>query len=436
MTKKICLLTLGCPKNVVEGETLAGLLANSGWGLTTDLNKASAAIVHTCSFIKDARNESAGVIKALSDLRRNNKLEKLIVSGCMVQGDGKALLNEFKYVDGFIGTGGLQNITKLLSGEKDFILGSPGGLVESPFPRLLSSELATAYIRIAEGCSHRCSFCSIPSLRGRYKSRSIKSVVSEAEELSNNGIKELILIAQDTTYYGYDKHKKFLLSKLLKELVKIDKLEWIRIMYAYPNSINNELIETINLEEKICKYLDVPLQHVSNRVLSAMHRQRNVKRFIKKIKKMIPGLAIRTTFITGFPGETKKDFDELYDFVSEGHFEQLGVFEYSDNENTASCKYGSKVDDKISKDRRNCLMLLQKNIVKKNNISWKNKSLKVLVEGESKDKKHMHGRAYFQAPEIDNKVIFKGNAVVGDFADIKITGSKGYDLTGINKEVK
>ena len=433
MTKKICLVTLGCPKNVVEGETLAGLLNNSGWDLTTDLHKASAAIVHTCSFIKDAREESAGVIKALSDLRKNNKLEKLIVSGCMVQGDGKTLLNEFKYVDGFVGTGGLKNIAKLLSGEKNFILGSPGGLVESPFPRLLSSELATAYIRIAEGCSHSCSFCSIPSLRGKYKSRTIKSIVSEAEELADNGIKELILIAQDTTYYGYDKYKRFLLPELLKELVKVDKLEWVRIMYAYPSSINDELIDTINKEEKICKYLDLPLQHVSNRVLSAMCRPGNVKALIKSIKKRIPGLAIRTTFITGFPGETKKNFDELYDFVSEGHFDQLGVFEYSDNKNTASYKYGFKVLDKVNNDRRSRLMLLQKAVVENNNKLWKNKVIKVLVEGESVDKKHMHGRSYFQAPEIDSKIIFKGRAPVGNFADIKITGFKGYDLKGVYK---
>ncbi|MCB4792403.1 MAG: 30S ribosomal protein S12 methylthiotransferase RimO [Elusimicrobia bacterium] len=426
---KVCLVALGCPKNMVEVESLAGLVKDNGWDLTTDLDNSKAAIVHTCSFIKDARDESAGAIKALSEIKKKGKLEKLIVSGCMVQGEGKRLIKEFPDVDGFIGTGNLKGILKLLSGEKKFILGTPGGLLDSYAPRLLSSNLPTAYLRLAEGCNHRCSFCSIPYLRGKYKSRNISSIIKEAEDLSFNGIKELILVAQDTTYYGHDIYGKNSLPELLRKLTAIKGISWIRIMYTYPDSIDERLLDIVKSQDKVCKYLDMPLQHISENVLKRMRRHQNVRETVKSIKNRIPDLALRTALIVGFPGESEKDFKEMHDFVAQGWFDQLGVFEYSDDKNIVSHKLTGQVSQEIRHGRRKQLMLKQKEIVLNKNRAMKGKVFKVLVE--TADKNNIcSGRAYFQAPEIDNKIFFKGSAAIGSFRDVKITGYKGYDLYG------
>ncbi|MBN1622581.1 MAG: 30S ribosomal protein S12 methylthiotransferase RimO [Endomicrobiales bacterium] len=430
MSNNICLITLGCPKNIVEGESLAGILNENNWNLTTDINKADCVLVHTCAFISEAKKESGNVINVLSKLKKSGKLQRLIVSGCMAQEEGENIFNEFPCVDGIIGTGHLDQIQDVITGKRRVVVNSPGGLLESNSPRLLSTNLVTTYIRIAEGCSHRCSYCLIPALRGPYLSRSMESILREAEELADEGIKELVLISQDTTSYGKDLYGSFKLSELLKKLARIKKLKLIRVLYSYPKSVNDEFIRTLKDEDKICKYLDLPLQHVSNRVLRSMGRPGDIRKLLENIKKSIPDLSLRTTFIVGFPGETENEFRELYDFVSEGWFDHLGVFEYSPHPQIRSNCLSNQVSDSVKHKRKQQLMLLQRKIVNKKNKGRIGATMEVLVENHEKKGNYFVGRSYFQAPEVDSKIFVKGDAKTGEFCRIKITGQKGYDLIG------
>ncbi|MHB9154126.1 MAG: 30S ribosomal protein S12 methylthiotransferase RimO [Endomicrobiales bacterium] len=428
----ISLITLGCAKNIVEGESIAGLLESQGLSLTTRIEEAEYALIHTCSFIADARAESAGTIRAVARLKRKGRLKKLFVSGCLVQAEKEKIQALFPEVDGFIGTGQLERLPELIGGTTRLICGKPGGLLETETPRMLSSALPSAYLRLSEGCNHRCSFCLIPSLRGRYHSRSISSIVGEAEALAENGVRELNLIGQDTSWYGRDLYGSFALPRLLKKLARIGGVRWIRLMYAYPSTVTGELLSTMRDEEKICSYLDIPLQHVSAGVLKRMRRPENGRKTVEKILKAVPGITLRTALIVGFPGETRQEFAELYDFVSGGSFEHLGVFEYSEDPGMASARLGGKVPGEVKRDRKKMLMQKQLSVVKEKNRSRINSTHVVLAESleQGRSGPRWSGRASFQAPEIDSRVNFTGHAKAGTFVRVKMTGIEGYDLGG------
>jgi len=429
----LCLIALGCPKNIVESESMAGLLEAQGVALTTDISEADYALVHTCSFIADARGESAAMIRRLSRLKKQGRLERLFVSGCFVQSEGKDVLRQFPEIDGCIGTGELERIREFFAGDgargARYIETPAGGLLESPAPRLLSSSLPSAYLRLSEGCGHRCSFCIIPRLRGKYRSRSMGSVVAEARALGQAGIREVNLIAQDTSCYGIDLYGRFALAGLLNKLVKVRPLRWLRLMYAYPSAVTGELMATIRGEAKICKYLDIPLQHASDRILRAMRRPAGVRKLVERLKRNIPDIALRTALIVGFPGETERDFAELSDFVSEGWFEHLGVFEYSPYPGTAAARSGAQVPDAVKRERKQRLMLLQKKMAAENNRRRIGSVYEVFVES-ARDDGACAGRAAFQAPEIDARILFRGTARPGSFARVRIIGARGYDMTG------
>ena len=426
---RICIITLGCPKNVVESETLAGILKSNGYELTTDIENCDCAVIHTCSFIKDAKKESEDFINGVLRMKKGGQIGNVFVSGCLVQDEGKSLISRFPAVDGFIGTGCLDEIPDLIERGSGFICKGPGGLLESPYPRLLSSESASAFLRIAEGCNHRCSFCHIPMIRGRYRSRKIQSVVDEARGLSELGIKEAVLIAQDTTSYGVDLYGRYSLKKLIEKISEISGIEWIRILYGYPASVNKELLDCFRKEDKLCKYIDIPLQHISRRILKRMGRPSRSRETVEKIKNAVPDIAVRTSLIVGFPGETEKDYREMRSFVEEGWFDQLGVFEYSDDPKARSYGLKQKTDKAETRARKKELMLRQFDVLRKKNKLKIGSIEKVLVENRVSGSL-FEGRASFQAPEVDGKIIFSAAEEPGAFVKVRITGQKGYDIIG------
>lgn len=431
MPQKLCLVTLGCPKNIVEGESIAGLLESKGWSLTTDLLSADAAVIHTCSFIADAKNESEDTIRAILRLKKSGRLKRVAVTGCLVQREGKALKDRFKGVDVFAGTGAdaIEMLPSALNDGNAELITKPGGYLESSAPRLLSSDLPSAYLRIAEGCNHKCGFCIIPAIRGKFHSREQNAILEEARGLVGCGVKEIILIAQDTTLYGKDIYGKPALAALMKKIAKIDGVKWLRLMYAYPATISPGLIDVIRTEDNICKYIDMPVQHVSDNVLKLMGRPCGVKKIIKNLKERVPGLSLRTSIITGFPGETAKDFKELCSFVSEGWFDQLGVFEYDPVAGTPAASYKGKISSRLKSERKKQLMLIQKRVLRKKFKAMTGTIVEALVESNISENVYA-GRTSLQAPEIDGGIIVKGKCSSGEFVKVKITGHRGYDLVG------
>lgn len=435
MTLSIALVTLGCPKNIVEGEYLAGIIQGHGYTLTTDISRADCAVVHTCSFIGDARLESSRVIRSLVRLKKAGRLKKVFVTGCYVQDEGPAIARLFPGVDGFLGTGTLAKLGDVIASGGGFVAGPPGGLLDSATPRLLSSTLPSAYLRIAEGCNHHCSFCTIPRFRGRYHSRPFTAIVNEARALVDVGIRELILVAQDVTAYGRDRSGRLQLPLLVKKLTRIDGLRWIRLLYAYPSTVTDELLSVMRDEEKVCRYLDMPLQHASPAVLRRMRRPARVRPLLERITARVPGIALRTTFIVGFPGETAADFARLRALVAEGWFEHAGVFAYSDQPRAASSAFSGAVPAAVATARRSELMAVQRQVVRARAASRVGTVEEVLVEGcrqKSYNTKNSFvvGRTRFQAPEIDSVVHARGAAPAGSFVRVRITGGRGYDLVG------
>ena len=409
---------------------MAGILQSSGWVLTTDIGAAHSVVVHTCAFIADARRESQEMIENLARLKRRGVFQKLFVSGCLVQDCGTAFKAQFPMVDGYLGTGNLARIAEHLSGNYAATVGAPGGLLESSVPRLLSSTLPSTYVRIAEGCNHRCSFCMIPRLRGRYQSRSMASIITEAIELAHLGIREINLVAQDTTCYGTDARGKSQLSTLLQKLDRINGLRWIRMMYAYPSTLSTEVLSTIRDGQRLCHYIDIPLQHASDSVLRRMNRPGRVRQLLERITKIIPDVVLRTAFIVGFPGETEKEFKELCALVEEGWFEHVGVFEYSNVDGVLSQKLPGQVPSAVKRQRYQQLMAVQKKVLTQKLRHRRGQKVDVLVESVIPRTQQMKSRAWFQAPEIDNAVILPGTAPIGEFVQARITGQSGYDLTG------
>lgn len=426
--QKVAIITLGCPKNTVESESVAGLFVKEGFFLTDDINNADIILIHTCSFIADAQIESRMQIQRACLLKKNNQNLKVIVSGCLPQLLKYNMTKQYPLIDGYVGTGDFDKVVKLIKKNIFFAAVEHAGGMNNSKRRILSSLIPSTYIKIAEGCNHKCSYCIIPQLRGRYQSRSVKSVIDEAKALADLGIKEINLIAQDTTNYGTDIYGKPILDKLLKELAKIKNFKWIRLLYAYPSTVTRCLAETIYENDNICNYIDIPVQHISKKILSAMNRPVNTRKIIETIKTNFPDLILRTSLITGFPQETEQDFDELKEFVRENLFEHIGIFEYSDQKDASSFKLKNKVRGNIIKERKQIIANIQFDNVTKNNLKKVGQSFEVLIE--SSDKNKSYARAYFQAPEIDNNFIITApkDLKPGDFKKITVTKTKDYDL--------
>ncbi len=431
MSGKVSVITLGCSKNTVDSERLMKQIQLNKIGLIDDPNEAETVIINTCGFIEAAKEESINTILEAVAMKNSGKIKKVIVAGCLSERYKNELQKDIPEVDVFFGTENYEGIIKELGGNlKKELLGE----------RLLTTPSHTAYLKISEGCDHPCSFCAIPLMRGLHKSKPIDELIKEAEFLAANNTKELIIIAQDTTDYGKDIYGKRNLAELLNQLSKIKGIEWIRLMYAYPSTFPDDVIQEIKLNPKICKYIDIPLQHISDDVLKSMRRgvtAKRTKELIKKFRAEIPDITIRTTFIVGYPNETEKDFDELCEFVKESEFDRVGTFTFSVEENTSSFILGDPVSEDEKERRKNVLMEIQKDISYQKNKSFLGKKLKVLVD--STDGDFYIGRSYRDAPEVDGEVLInkKNNKInIGEFYDVLIDDFDEYDLYGnlISKE--
>lgn len=422
--EKVSVITLGCSKNTVDSERLMRQIQLNDIPMIDDPNKADTVIINTCGFIEAAKEESINTILQAVALKNSGKLKKLIVAGCLSERYMNDLKNEIPEVDVYFGTEKYEEIIKELGGKFRYeLLGE----------RLLSTPSHTAYLKISEGCDHPCSFCAIPLMRGKHHSKPLELLIEEAEFLASNGTKELILIAQDTTDYGKDIYGKKNLSELLIRLSDVKKIEWIRLMYAYPSHFPDDVIEVIANNPKILKYVDIPLQHISDDVLKSMRRgvtSKQTYNLLYKLRKTIPDITLRTTFIVGYPNETKKDFERLVDFVKEIKFDRVGTFTFSVEENTSSFILGDPITREEKERRKETLMDVQSQISLEKNQSFVGKTLKVLLE--SKESEYYVGRSYRDAPEVDGEVLFKSDKKLksGNFYDVKITDYDEYDLFG------
>ena len=436
--KKVSLVSLGCSKNLVDAEQMTGILENEGYEVVLDEEDGDIMIVNTCAFIESAKQESIECIFELASYKKENPERILIVTGCMAQRYKDEVLSEIPEVDAVIGTNDFHKIAEIIreTEEKRGICKCDGeeALYEG-LPRSVSTPSYLAYLKIAEGCDNRCTYCAIPYIRGKYRSRKIEDIVSEAKSLVSGGAKELIVIAQDTTRYGIDLYKEYMLPKLLIELCKIDGLKWIRLHYCYPELVTDELIDVIASEEKICNYLDIPIQHCNDRILKLMGRRTNkaqITELIKKLRERIPNVVLRTSLIAGFPSETEEEFHELYDFVDEMKFDRLGVFAYSQEEGTPASRLDGQLENDKKLDRQDEIMMLQEGISEELSESKIGTVQTVLVEGFDEIIKSYFGRTYADSVEIDGKVFFKADRKIpeGEFVKVEIEQAMAFDLFG------
>ncbi|HYT21621.1 MAG TPA: 30S ribosomal protein S12 methylthiotransferase RimO [Candidatus Polarisedimenticolia bacterium] len=448
---KVGFVSLGCPKNLVDSEVMMGILAREGYELTPHADEAEVLVVNTCSFIEAAQKESVDAILEMAEHKKFGAAKKLIVAGCLVERFRAQILEQVPEVDAVVGTGEVERIMEAVKGDLRVLPAQPPAfLYHDLTPRIVSTPKHAAYIKIAEGCDHPCTFCIIPQLRGAFRSRRFESVVREAENLAKAGAREITLIGQDTTSYGEDLGLRDGLAQLLGKLAQTDDLLWVRFLYAYPNRVTQKLLDTIAEHPRLAKYMDMPLQHASRNVLAQMKRGSNGDAFLKlleRIRGTIPGVSLRTSFIVGFPGETENDFEELCSFVKAAKLDWMGVFEYSDVDNAGSYALDEKVDAETISDRRNRLMAIQKKISRENlrakhlganSRAAKGRTFTVLVEGPSKDNPLVwEGRLESMAPEIDGKLYLTdielpGGEVAeaGDVARVEITKTDAYDLIG------
>jgi ribosomal protein S12 methylthiotransferase len=439
MAEKINIVSLGCARNLVDSEVMAGVLRQAQYEVVSEAAEADIVLVNTCSFIDAAKEESIDAILAVAKLKNEGSLRTLVVAGCLPQRYADDLARELPEVDLFIGTGEVPRIAEILKSHrpdnKRLYVGLPSYLYDHATPRLRATPSHTAFVKVSEGCDHKCAFCIIPQLRGPHRSRAIASVVDEATALARDGVKEINLIAQDLSAYGRDRRDGTTLYGLLRDLDTVPGVEWIRLLYAYPNFLDDALLDLIRESRKICKYIDIPFQHASRRVLARMRRGKSgsaVRETIAKLRGAIPGITLRTSMIVGFPGETEEDFCELLDFVEEAEFERLGVFKYSTEEGTAAALMDDPVSEDVKERRWQELMELQAEISRKKNEALIGTVSRVIVESlDAASGMHL-GRTQAHAPEVDGAVYVmgKGDIRPGDFVNVKITQAQDYDLIG------
>lgn len=437
---KILFISLGCDKNLVDSEVMLGLLTQAGYEMTDEEDAADIAVVNSCCFIGDAKEESIETIIGLGELKKKGRLKLIVVCGCLGQRYEKEIKEELPEVDVIIGTTAYEDIVEAiegaLGGKSKNYFRPLDYLPECHYKKVSVTGTYFSYLKIAEGCNKNCTYCIIPKVRGKYRSYPMEEILSTAVELVRNGAVELILVAQETTLYGEDLYGRKMLPELLKKLCTIEELKWIRILYCYPEEITRELLETIKEEDKICNYLDIPIQHCSDSILRKMGRKtakNELKEKISLIREILPDVALRTTLITGFPGEGEREHRELMDFVEEMKFERLGVFTYSSEEGTKAALMEDQVPDEVKEQRKEELMLLQQRIAYEKAEDSIGRGLKVMIEGRIPDEEGVYiGRTYMDAPQVDGYIFVncRGNLMSGDFIEAEVTDAKGYDLIG------
>lgn len=437
---KILFISLGCDKNLADSEEMLGLLTAGGHEITDDETQADAIVINTCCFIKDAKEESVETILEMAEYKKTGSCHALIVTGCMAQRYQKEVIEEVPEVDAVLGTTSYGDIVKAL---EEAVAGNHfeefrdiDYLPDTGSKRVLTTGGHFGYLKIAEGCDKHCTYCIIPKLRGKFRSVPMERLIAQAEDMAEQGVKELILVAQETTVYGKDLYGKKSLHILLKKLCEIRGIRWIRILYCYPEEIYDELIETIRDEKKICHYLDIPIQHASDRILKRMGRRTSKQELIDivgKLRKEIPDIVLRTTLITGFPGETEEDHEELKEFVDEMEFDRLGVFTYSPEENTPAAEMADQVPEEVKEERRDELMELQQEISYDRGQDRIGQELLVMIEGKVADESAYIGRTYGDAPKVDGYIFVQTGELLmtGDFAKVRVTGALEYDLIGV-----
>ena len=437
---KILFISLGCDKNLADSEEMLGLLTAGGHEITDDETQADAIVINTCCFIKDAKEESVETILEMAEYKKTGSCHALIVTGCMAQRYQKEIIEEVPEVDAVLGTTSYGDIVKAL---EEAVAGNHfeefrdiDYLPDTGSKRVLTTGGHFGYLKIAEGCDKHCTYCIIPKLRGKFRSVPMERLIAQAEDMAEQGVKEMILVAQETTVYGKDLYGKKSLHILLKKLCEIRGIRWIRILYCYPEEIYDELIETIRDEKKICHYLDIPIQHASDRILKRMGRRTSKQELIDivgKLRKEIPDIVLRTTLITGFPGETEEDHEELKEFVDEMEFDRLGVFTYSPEENTPAAEMADQVPEEVKEERRDELMELQQEISYDRGQDRIGQELLVMIEGKVADESAYIGRTYGDAPKVDGYIFVQTGELLmtGDFAKVRVTGALEYDLIGV-----
>ena len=445
--KKVGFVSLGCPKNLVDSEVMMGHLKQNGYEITSDAADADTVVVNTCGFIDSAKQESIDTILEAAQLKTGGNAKRLIVAGCLVERYRDELKAEIPEVDAFIGTNQINDILSVCDPQTNtrslpvVALGNQSAtyLYDDSTPRVLATPSHYAFVKIAEGCDRPCAFCFIPQMRGHFRSRRFGSIIAEAHQLAEEGVKEIILVAQDSSRYGEDLGKQDALARLLRELSHVDGIEWVRVMYTYPTHISDGFLDVLAEEPKAVKYLDMPLQHASQNVLKLMKRggnRKSLERLIERVRRRVPGIAVRTTFITGFPGETENDFEELMSFVRNVEFDRVGVFTYSDEEGTPAFALPEKVQHRTAARRRTSLMKEQARISRRRNKARIGEVVRVLFEGESKETELLwQGRMETQAPDVDGCVLINDvpDGVLpasGDFVNVEITAAHEYDLIG------
>lgn len=435
---KLLFISLGCDKNLVDSEMMMGLLHDRGYEFTDNEEEADIIVINTCGFINDAKEESINTILEMAKYKENN-LKALIVAGCLVERYKNEILQELPEIDAIVGTTAFDKICDVvddvLADKKHNELESINKMCRPDVKRIITTGGYYSYLKIAEGCDKHCTYCSIPMIRGAYRSVPMDELVKEAEYLADNGVKELIIVAQEITVYGKDLYGEKKLPELLHRLCKIPGIQWIRLLYCYPEEITDELIETIRTEKKICHYIDMPIQHASDKILKAMGRRTNnaeLRNIISKLRKEIPDICLRTTLITGFPGETEEDHQILLDFIDEMEFDRLGVFTYSPEEDTKAASLDNQVDEEVKLCRKDEIMELQQEISMDKSERLVGKEIEVIIEGKAGDEDVYVGRSYMDAPSVDGYVFINSEEELmsGDFAKVRIVKAMEYDLIG------
>ena len=436
---KILFISLGCDKNLVDTEVMLGLLASRGYQMTDDETEADVIVINTCCFIHDAKEESIQNILEMAEYRKQGKVKALIVTGCLAERYRQEILDEIPEVDEVLGASAfdriLDAVDRALAGERSVMLSDVDALPLPDTRRLVTTGGHFAYLKIAEGCDKHCTYCIIPKIRGSYRSIPMERLIQEAEDLASQGVRELIIVAQETTVYGRDIYGEKKLPELIRRLCQISGLRWIRILYCYPEEITDELIQTMKEEKKVCHYLDLPIQHASDGILKRMGRRTSKQELIDiitKLRKEIPDICLRTTLITGFPGETEEQHEELMDFVDEMEFDRLGVFTYSPEEGTPAAEMADQIDEEVKLERQAELMELQQEIAFDKAEQMIGREILVMIEGKVADENAFVGRTYRDAPNVDGLIFINTDEELlsGDFARVKVTGALDYDLIG------